>query len=276
MIPRVCVLIPVYNGLAGLLRTCGSLAAAHGDFDVLVVDDGSNPPVELKDGATGRHRLSISRLESNGGITKALNHGLRIAYERGYEFIGRLDASDTVSPDRFVQQFSVLEADPDCGIVGSSIDFVDMKGERLFVFRAPLEDRAIKQRMHVENCIIHSGVMMRTSVVRQTGGYRERCRASEDYDLFRRMLRISKAQVLPQVLTQCEYNLLGLSIARRGRQQRERLNLQMEFFEPGNWISYYGIARTCLAICTPHNLVLAAKRWAETFGGARLEDPAVG
>jgi glycosyltransferase involved in cell wall biosynthesis len=276
MNPPLCVLIPVFNNQAGLMRTLRSLAAVPSALDVLVVDDGSQPPVWIGSGIAGSHRIVLIRLERNGGITRALNHGLQTVYEGEYRYIGRVDSGDTVRPDRFEKQLRVLETNPECGLVGSLIDFVDMNGSGIFVFRAPESHRLIVRRMQVENCIIHSGVTMRAAVVLQMGGYRERCLASEDYDLFRRMLRVCEAVILPEALTRCEYNLAGLSISRRGKQQRRRLKLQVKYFQAGDWMSYYGVARTCLAMLVPHAAVLAVKRAGPRREEVRVENPLVG
>ena len=256
---RLCVLIPVFNNQAGLEVTCASLAAAIGEFDVLLVDDGSSIPVRVPD-VLQAGRVALHRMERNGGITRALNAGLRLARHLGYTYIARVDSSDTVDPTRFELQARHLDTNERCGIVGSFIHFVDMNGAPLFEYRAPCSHRAIARRMHSENCLIHSGVMMRSSVIVQVGGYNESCLASEDYDLFLRIIRVSEGAVLPLALTKCEYNFAGISVRRRRTQQRERLKLQMSYFAANNWTAYYGIARTCLALLVPHGPVFRLKR----------------
>ncbi len=256
---RLCVLIPVFNNQAGLEETCASLAAATGEFDVLLVDDGSAVPVRIPD-VLQAGRVVLHRLERNEGITRALNAGLRLARNVGYTYIARVDSSDTVDPTRFERQARHLDTNQHCGIVGSFIQFVDMNGASLFEYRAPCSHRGIARRMHSENCLIHSGVMMRASVVVQVGGYSESCLTSEDYDLFLRMIRVSDGAVLPLALTKCEYNFAGISVRRRRKQQRERLKLQMSYFAANNWAAYYGIARTCLALLIPHGPVFRLKR----------------
>ncbi len=257
---RLCILIPVFNNQAGLERTLASLDAAEGDFDILVVDDGSAAPIFASERPVADRRIMLHRLSANSGITRALNEGLRLASQFGYTYIGRVDSSDTVHPARFKLQTAHLDSHERCGIVGSFIQFVDMEGAPLFVYRAPGSHGGIARRMRSENCLIHSGVTMRASTLVSVGGYRETCLTSEDYDLFLRMVRASEAAVLPLVLTTCEYNLTGISVARRRKQQRERLSLQMRYFTPAEWAAYYGIARTCVAMVIPHGPVLRFKR----------------
>ena len=256
----LCVLIPVFNNHEGLRQTCKSLAAAEGDFDILIIDDGSRVPVQIAAEAVGNRRVQLHRLPQNCGITRALNQGLQLAHNFGYRYIGRVDSSDTVHPSRFQRQIDHLDRNDRCGIVGSYIQFVGMDRAPLFVHKAPVQNSAIRRRMHVENCLIHSGVTMRASVIHEVGGYRENCLTSEDYDLFLRMIRASEAAIIPLPLTSCEYNLAGISVKRRRRQQRERLSLQLRYFQPLHWPCYYGIARTCFAMAIPHGPVLRFKR----------------
>ena len=256
----LCVLIPVFNNHEGLRQTCESLAAAEGDFDILIIDDGSRVPVQITAEAVGNRRVQLHRLPQNCGITRALNQGLQLAHNCGYRYIGRVDSSDTVHPSRFQRQIDHLDRNNRCGIVGSYIQFVGMDRAPLFVYKAPIQNSDIRRRMHVENCLIHSGVTMRASVIHEVGGYREPCLTSEDYDLFLRMIRASEAAIIPLPLTSCEYNLAGISVQQRRRQQRERLSLQVRYFQPLHWPCYYGIARTCFAMAIPHGPVLRFKR----------------
>jgi len=102
--------------------------------------------------------------------------------------------------------------------------------------------------------------MMRAEVLTEVGLYCEDLSVTEDYDLFLRMARRSKLAVLPKVLTRCEYSPGGLSVARRRRQQRERLKLQWLYFDRGSPRSFYGLARTLVAMLVPHRLVFWWKR----------------
>src|SRR5690242_1544998 len=102
----LCILIPVYNNLAGLIRSLSSIMYPSQQFLVLVVDDGSDCPIDL-DSISGRlvHPvpLQVIRSEKNEGITHALNRGLDFIYRHySVDFIARLDCGDTCHPDRFI------------------------------------------------------------------------------------------------------------------------------------------------------------------------------
>jgi glycosyltransferase involved in cell wall biosynthesis len=193
------------------------------------------------------------------GIAGALNHGLHHILERRYRYVARLDAGDSVACERFERQVDALDLSPACAVVGSFIEFVDSNQEPLFCHRAPSVHRKIVQGLRINNCILHSGSMIRAAALADVGLYREDYHGAEDYELFLRISRRYELAVIPETLTRCEYALDGLSIAGRRSQQRTRLRLQLQYFDLGCWRSYYGVVRTLLALVAPHTLMFRLK-----------------
>jgi glycosyltransferase involved in cell wall biosynthesis len=257
---QLVVLIPVYGNQEGLERTLQSLRMTRGNFDVVVVDDGSPTrilaPSQLRDHVP----VVLLRLGQNRGIAGALNHGLGYILKREHEYVGRVDSGDTVVNDRFEQQVDFLNAHPKCGAIASFIDFVDADQKQLFQYRAPCENSEILRSLRLNNCMIHSGSVIRARALRECGIYRENILGVEDLDLFLRIAKRFELAVLPAALTRCEYSLKGLSIAGRRRQQRERLKLQVRHFDPASLHCFLGIARTLLAMMTPQAAVYRFKR----------------
>jgi glycosyltransferase involved in cell wall biosynthesis len=203
--------------------------------------------------------ISLLRLAVNRGIAGALNHGLEYILSRGYGFVSRLDAGDTIVPQRFERQIGFLRLHSDCGAVSSFVDFVDSKQTRLFRYDAPCHHAQIVHRLHINNCLVHSGVTMQVRALREVGPYRLDVPGAEDYELFLRMAKRYRLAVLPEVLTQCEYSFGGLSIVGRHRQQQERLKLQLSYFDLASVYSFYGIIRTLVAMLVPHAAVYRFK-----------------
>jgi glycosyltransferase involved in cell wall biosynthesis len=253
------LLMPVYNNQLGLERSLRSLKEARGGFDIVIVDDGSPQAIVVSSQLREDIGVYLLRLERNGGIAKALNHGLHHILERGYRYVARLDAGDTVDCKRFDRQVDALDRNRACAVVGSFIEFVDANQERLFCYRAPSAHHKLVQSLHINNCILHSGAMIRAAALAEVGFYSEDHHGAEDYELFLRMSRRYELQVIPELLTRCEYGLEGLSVAGRRSQQRTRLRLQLQYFDLGCWRSYYGVARTLLALLAPHLLMLRLK-----------------
>jgi glycosyltransferase involved in cell wall biosynthesis len=256
----IALLIPAYRNQAGLNRSLESLAAAEGSFDVVIVDDGSPDPIkaphQLRDGAP----VTLLRLPRNQGIAVALNRGLRHILGKGTRYIARLDTGDTVARKRFPAQQAFMEANPECAVVSSFIDFVDAERAHLFRYRAPTDHAGIVRRMRFNNCVMHPGALIRASALEQAGLYREDVPGAEDYELFLRFAQHYTLAVLPEVLTQMEYSLTGLSIAGRRRQHWQRLRLQLRYFDPASPYSFWGVGRTLLTMALPHDIALQFKR----------------
>lgn len=254
------VLVPVYANQDGLDRSLESLRKVPGPFQLVIVDDGSPIPISVPSDLGRQRRISLLRYEQNQGIAAALNHGLRYILERDYTYIARLDAGDVVSPERLERQASFLDANPDCGAVSSFVDFVDHTEVPLFRYRAPCTHHEILKRLRLGNCLVHSGVMIRSRILREVGLYREDVPYAEDYELFLRMSSRCTLAVLPDVLTRCEYSASGLSVKGRQRHQRERLRLQVKHFDPASPYSFYGVGRSLFGMITPHWAVLRFKQ----------------
>jgi glycosyltransferase involved in cell wall biosynthesis len=256
--PRLAVLIPVHNNQRGFERSLNSLCQdVTAAFDVVVADDGSEPPLELIE------RLPFSvvllRLPHNRGIGAALNAGLaRIAAE-GYEYVARLDAGDISLPGRFAAQVAFLDRHPDHGVVGTYSQQVDINGRFLFVFRPPtVHDQLVRfQRYRIG--LIHPSVMLRMRALLEVGFYSESYQGAEDYELFMRLSRVYKLANLPHVYLTVEINPQSLS-ARRFRHGLRRLQVLGRHFAPFSIHSYLGIVRNFMLLFVTRQLVLQLKK----------------
>src|SRR5947209_8400463 len=67
--PRtLAILIPVFNNEPGLIRTLASLECDPTAYDVIIVDDGSCPPLP-RVLSCGAHSVVVLRKDTNTGIT---------------------------------------------------------------------------------------------------------------------------------------------------------------------------------------------------------------
>ena len=94
--PTVSVVLSTYNDDQFLLQAIESvLGQTLGDFELIVVDDGStDSTAELLDSVDDR-RLRVLRNPRNIGLTRSLNRGLEAA--RGH-YIARLTFSSEIFP----------------------------------------------------------------------------------------------------------------------------------------------------------------------------------
>jgi glycosyltransferase involved in cell wall biosynthesis len=198
--PRVTVLIPVFNRERFVSEAIESvLGQDFADFELLIVDDGSTDrtPEVLREWAARDPRVVIVTSEGNEGIPGALNRGL--ANARG-EYIARLDSDDLMMPHRLAEQVAVLDSRPDVVLVSSAYEIIDESGQHLGMHRGGEPHEVVVYLLGFHNIVGgHSQVMYRRDDVLAAGGYSRAFPASEDYDLWERLLRRGRIHTLPLV-----------------------------------------------------------------------------
>jgi Glycosyl transferase family 2 len=174
----VSVVMPVRNGERFLREALAStLAQTLGDFELVVVDDGStdSTPEILGDAARRDSRVRIERQDA-AGLAAAINAGCAVA---AAPLIARMDADDVMVSDRLERQVAYLAAQPQIALLGGGIVLIDEAGREI-------DREPGRQQLDflVRNELTHATVMMRADPFRALGGYR--LDQSEDYDLWLR------------------------------------------------------------------------------------------
>ena len=125
--------------------------------------------------------LTVVKLPVNGGLTKALNVGLKHATG---DLIARMDSDDIAAPNRFELQERFLEEHPEVDIVGGSMQEFDDEHECLNVRHYPLTHEEACKYI-VKACpLAHPAVMMRKRMFDEGLRYDERYRMSQDIKLW--------------------------------------------------------------------------------------------
>jgi glycosyltransferase involved in cell wall biosynthesis len=199
--PRVSVHMPVYNAMPYLAEAVESiLAQTYGDFEFIIIDDGSTDGSgeQLAAYAARDERIRLTRRE-NWGITKTRNQALGQAVG---EFFAVMDADDVALPDRLARQVAYFDAHPECVALGCRVLLIDADG-------APIREMS-EMTSHAEidaehlagrgGAITHPAAMMRRDALVGVGGYREAFQTAEDLDVFLRLAECGKLANLPEVL----------------------------------------------------------------------------
>jgi len=246
--------MPVFQAQPEFDETMRSLALSSVPCTVYVVDDGSDPPVQIAHYGPSLC-VHLLRLPRNRGIVAALNAGLKAVLAEGYEYIARIDAGDYSSPDRLARQIGYLEDHPDCKLVGSDATVRAEDGSYCFTIQPPRNPRVLSRALHERAWLLHPGVMYRASVFWEVGLYTDTYRAAEDYEMFLRIAARHEVGVVPEPLL--TYILRRGSISGRNArvQAISRLRVQFRYFRWSCWVSYYGV------LCTIGTLLMP--RWAK-------------
>jgi glycosyltransferase involved in cell wall biosynthesis len=225
MDPQLTVILPVYNAEPYLKECLASLQLqTFRDFEVLIFDDASTDRSHGILMAFDDPRFHVERSRQNQGYAVYLNQGIEKARGR---YIARMDADDICHPDRFQKQVDFLEKNREVGICGSAYEvFGDAETK---IFQKPADDEAIRWMLMLDNPFQHPTVMMRRSVLIDHGlRYREDLTPTEDYELWSRLLKVTKGANLQEPLLRYRFHGGQETSARRGRQLEihERVAIQ--------------------------------------------------
>jgi len=184
--PMFSIIMPVYNHAAYVAEAIDSvLNQTWTDWELWVVDDGSTDESGriAAERAAGDPRIHLLT-QANAGPAAARNHG--VSRSRG-PWLAYLDSDDIYYPDALASYAEFIARRPEA-------TFIYGYRHRLNDDRTPVElpgefqdavtgTRELFGRMYLS----HLCVCYRRELLNAAGGYDERLRSVEDYDLYLRM-----------------------------------------------------------------------------------------
>ena len=182
MKPRSSVIMPAYNAHATIRASVESaLAQTVEDLEVIVVDDGSDPPIREALAGVDDDRLRVLRHPRNRNSPAARNTALSAARS---PFVSQLDADDLWEPnylERVLPQFD----DPAVGLTYTNARILEHPlGQELMIEDASVHPMDTFPKIAEQNPIPSVTATMRSTAVRAVGGYAEWCWVCDDYHLY--------------------------------------------------------------------------------------------
>lgn len=175
--PLVTVYVTNYNYSAYIRQSLESLfVQTMKDFEVIIIDDGSTDDSKsIIEEYTDRAQIVFQK---NRGLNVSNNIALKMATGK---YIMRLDADDYLAPNALEVMSSLLEADPELGLVFPDYEMVDKDGNLMTIQKRHNFSKEVK----VFDQPAHGAcTMIRTAFLRQLGGYDERYRCQDGYELW--------------------------------------------------------------------------------------------
>lgn len=188
MSPKVTVVIAAYNAEAFLRQTLESVfTQSLTEFEVVVVDDGSNDGTQRILESFSDCRLIVFR-QDNKGVSAARNAGLARA-KAPYIFF--LDADDVLAPDALFRMVTTLDYHPQhvacfghhlkIAEDGSLLSNVADLRWKLFPTRDTL------RHLIAKNFIVCGAICIRTDAARSVGGFNPALKLGEDWEFWCRL-----------------------------------------------------------------------------------------
>jgi glycosyltransferase involved in cell wall biosynthesis len=188
--PLISVIIPSYNSARFVPQAVQSvIEQTYSPVEVIVVDDGSTDDTrERLVPQNGRIRYVY---QSNGGLSKARNHGIN---EAQGELIAFLDADDQWLPEKLQKQWECLRANPDAPLVHT--DFYRLcEPSGAIVYKYRDQKRLFSGYCYSEffwgNSVLPSTVLVTRLCLEEIGQFDEEIRgaSTQDLDLWIRLAR---------------------------------------------------------------------------------------
>jgi GT2 family glycosyltransferase len=199
--PLISVLVPVYNTpekwLRRMIESVQEQSYPH--WELCLADDCSTEPHVrrvLDEAVAGDRRVKAVFREQNGHICHASNSALDLCTG---EFTALLDHDDELPPDALHHVAESIAADPQVDMIFSDEDKIDEQGA---LFDPYFKMGWNPELLLYQNCFSHLGVL-RTSLVREAGGFKPGTEGSQDWDLTWRLARMTsreRIRHLPRML----------------------------------------------------------------------------
>jgi GT2 family glycosyltransferase len=197
--PLFSIITPVYGPSLGVLRETiqSVLDQTFKDWELIMVDDLS--PSEsvrelLRKEAEGDRRIRLVERGVNGGIVAASNDALAVS---SGAFVALLDHDDLLAPTALESMARAIAEHGNVDYLYSDEDKIDLDGKHCDLFRKPdWSPERLRHQMYT----CHLSVL-RSSVVREVGGFHEGFDGSQDHDLVLRVSERGRELVhVPEVL----------------------------------------------------------------------------
>jgi glycosyltransferase involved in cell wall biosynthesis len=229
MDPKISVIIPTYNRRDLVVQAIESvLAQSYADFEVVVVDDGSQDDTRSVICACEDSRVRYIYQE-NQGLSGARNTGINAA--RG-EYVAFLDADDLFLPGNLASQVETLASRSDVGLAAGGHVFVDETGQSL----AQRQPWRTHPNLDLKACLVGCPIVPSAVVVRHewldlVKGFNPALRRAEDADLWIRLAyQGCRIAWTPKVVS--AYRIHSGQMVQDGHRQKEVfLGVLDEFFK---------------------------------------------
>ena len=187
--PLVSVIIPTYNRADLLRLTLDSVVAqTFSDYEIIVVDDGSFD--DSNEVLCARYtEIQYIKIKNSGGPSKPRNIGIEMAKGK---YIAFVDDDDLWLPRKLEKQVSVLNNNPEFGLVHTPCNLINLQGNLTgIVIGRPgtpdVKHGDVKMRMIGNWTLMMPTVLIRKEVLRNVGNFNTHMpQAGEDAEFWSR------------------------------------------------------------------------------------------
>ncbi len=227
---QISVLMPVYNTKKEFLRESidSVLAQTFVDFELLILDNGSEPYVNDILKSYSDKRIKLFRKDKNVGPVGGRNF---LIDNTNGSFITLVDSDDIIYPEKFEKQIKLFKENPNIGVVATDYEIIKDVPCRKQDFATKNDE--IKRKLVFGGCIfVNSSIMIRKSVMDEHNiKYKSDSWMAEDYRLLLDLVPVTDFAAVPEVLTVYRYHGANASVNNKKEQQKVYISAQFDAIE---------------------------------------------
>lgn len=264
--PEVSVLLPVRDGARTLaLAMLSVLAQSFGDFELLVLDDGSvdaSPDIALR---FGDARVRLLRDGMKQGLAVRLNQGIAAAAGR---YIARMDADDVSFPQRLARQVARLNAERSLDLLACRALIFDDSGAATGLSPHRLSHESLCAQPWNGFYLVHPSWMGRADWFRRYRYHTPGRARAQDQELLLRAYPDSRFAVLDEILL--GYRMGPIALRKILSARHCLLAAQVKRFAQRRQWRNLTLALLAAGLKLPRDLAFATaagRRWRDRRGG---------
>jgi glycosyltransferase involved in cell wall biosynthesis len=190
--PLISVITPVYNRAKYLPECINSiLSQSYENFEFIIIDDKSTDGTNeiIKNYASKDSRIIVLKNDKNIGATISFNRGLGISKGK---YIARMDSDDISLPKRFEKQISIFQFWSNLDVLGTGAILIDQNGNTIGKKQFASNYEEIKKTLNFGVPVFDPSVMIKSNLLKESGGFDERLAPADDYHLWLTLFKKKK------------------------------------------------------------------------------------
>ena len=229
----ISVVVSIYNEpIEWLAESVNSiLAQTFTDFEFVIINDNPNREENklfLSELQKADQRVVVIENETNIGLTKSLNKGLRAAKGK---YIARMDADDIADPERFSKQYQFMEENPDYIVVGSNM-YTYSDGQIIKEIIYPADDAHIKIGFLLKDPVAHPASFIRAKALKENNvWYNENMRYAQDLALWCDLTPYGKFHNVQEFLLKYRVSSSQISTSKFGEQAHLKYGIRRKYYD---------------------------------------------
>ncbi len=262
--PLVSVILATYNGSRFLSEAIESvLSQEYLNLELIIIDDTStddkvSPIIEK----FKKQDIRVHFYRNERNMERSWSKNFWVEKSK-WDYVAFIDDDDIWEKGKLSEQISIIQENTDIGIIGTYARFIDESWNSLSeTSHLKTTSEEIYKNILISNQFIHSSVLIRKNIFLKAWWFPVDMYLCEDYDLWFRILRISKWINIPKILIKYRVRISSTTAKNIYRMKWITIRLIWKYRK-----NFPGIGKSLIVriLTFPLNTIFLLKVWSKIF-----------